>query len=664
MDEEPITVGVVLNLSDPEGAKALEEEHSDPTSPDYHRTITVSEFTSRFGPSWEAWNTVRAYLEQNGLTLSHTTIDRRTMRVTGTRAQVQKAFQVIVDNYQLGDRTFHAVASDPVVPAAIAPLIAAVSGLSNLARPQPALNPSPQFPASLATAYNGTLTPAGATNTGGLPPGLDGRVVTIGMIEFSGFSLYHVSVWLYNAGLPANLINRIKVYSAVPPAGCFGSPGCPETEALLDIAAVLGTAPGATIEVFEVPPDGDLVLAISEALGELYSLPPAVLSMSFISCENDISQADAATIDSLAAGSLLFGVSLFAGTGDTGAACNDGVVNLVSTIPVPADSPHIIAVGGTTLNVDSNNSYDSESWWSTPKNGSGGFGTSQYFPEPGYQAKVHPGLAGRSVPDVSMYAFPGIAVCELACGTFGGTSLATPLWAATWALLEQARWDAGEPSTSEGPAELYRLATALHAASTMTGVGNDFRHVGLGSPDITKLIAIAVPPQIGSFSPTDGSFAGGTKVTIYGVGFVGVKDVTFGGYAGTNLKIESDTKLTVDTPFANDNAAVEVKVVTPGGTATSFGQFDYDPEVDFVSPAFGPITGGTTVTVSGVALSDNLTFEFGGSAYKATKVSCATTHTSCTMLSPAHAAGIVNVRAVAPWGFTSPVLPIDDQFTY
>jgi subtilase family serine protease len=217
MDQEPITVTVVLRLSDPQGAKALEEEVSTPTSLNYHKTITVSEFTSRFGPSQETWNAVLAYLEQNGLTLSHSTIDRMTMSVTGTRAQVQKAFHVIIDDYQLRDRTFHAVATDPVMPAAIAPMIATVAGLSNLARPHPSFTPYPLVPASFATAYNGTLTPSGTTNTGGLPPGLDGSGVTIGLLEDDGFDLYDVSNWLNNAHLPANLVNHIHVYSAVSP---------------------------------------------------------------------------------------------------------------------------------------------------------------------------------------------------------------------------------------------------------------------------------------------------------------------------------------------------------------------------------------------------------------------------------------------------------------
>ena len=672
MDEEPMKVTVVLNLSDPQGAKALEEEYSTPTSLNYRRTISASEFRSRFGPSQEAWNTVLAYLEQNGLTMSHGTIDQRAMSVTGTRAEVQKAFHVLVDNYQLGDRTFHAVASDPIVPAAVAPLIATVAGLSNLARPHSFSNPSPAWPASIATAYNGTLTPAGATNTGGLPPGLDGTNVTIGLLEKDGFDPTDVSSWLSFVGLPADLIHHIVLYGTVSPSGCAPtSPQCGTTEALLDIAAALGIAPGATIQIFENEPSTNFAVDILDALYQLSLAPPAVLSISGGECEFHMSPSDAAAIDSYASSYMLSGISVFAGTGDSGPSCiknPDGTP--ANSIPVPADSPHVVAVGGTKLDVDSNNSYDSESWWNCC-GGSGGFGTSVpgtseqelYFAEPGYQSTWYPGATGRSVPDVSMYAAPGVTICQPDCSyTIGGTSLATPLWAATWALLQQASIDAGMGIPNAGFGGIYALNKGLHAASTMTGTGSDFQHVGLGSPDITKLIAIAVPPKIIGFYPSSGLSGGGTKVTIYGQGgFIGVKKVTFGGHAATHLKIESDTLLTVETPSAHDNAAAEIKVVTPGGTAAGPLPFDYDPIIDNVTPPVGITAGGTTVTVSGVALSDDLTFEFEGA--KATKVSCDTKHTSCTMLSPAHVAGTVSVVAVAPWGYTSPTSSYD-QFTY
>ena len=115
-----------------------------------------------------------AHLQQNGFTLVRGSDNRRTITVDGTRAQAEQAFHVAIGDYRLGDRTFHAISSDPAVPATLAPLIATVAGLSNKAVWMPAGAPSPLTPASTATAYNGSLTPAGTTNTGGLPPGIDG----------------------------------------------------------------------------------------------------------------------------------------------------------------------------------------------------------------------------------------------------------------------------------------------------------------------------------------------------------------------------------------------------------------------------------------------------------------------------------------------------------
>jgi kumamolisin len=674
MDNERITVTVVLKLSDPQGARFLAADYSNPASLNYGRTIGLPELSARFGPSQDAWNKVLAYVRQHGLTLSNSALDRVAMTVTGTRAQVQKAFNVAIDNYQLGDRTFHAVASDPVVPAAIAPYILSVTGLSNLARPHTNLNPT-LLPATVATAYNGALTPAGTTNTGGLPPGLDGSGVTIGLLEVDGFRLTDVATWLNFAKLPSDLINHIHVFSATSNSGCtYGSPNCGTSELLLDVAAAMGMATGARIEIFENSPDTDYATMMATAYTEMSTRRPAVLSISLAQCEDTISASDAESMDIFAELGLAMGISTFAGTGDDGNICIDGDGGKhPNVISAPSDSPQVVAVGGTTLRVSSSNAYNSESWWSIP-GAAGGFGDSQYFFFCG-TSPCYPGEPGRSVPDVSMEAYPGIVICQPNCThTSGGmkfynlgagTSLATPLWAATWALTLQAAWDAGIGTPRAGYGNLYNsdYPSGLHAADTMTGFGNDFVHVGLGSPNITKLISLFVPPTITTFTPYHGTFAGGTTVTLHGTGFIGVKNVTFGGNPGTNLTIHSDIKLTVVTPWATNTANAVVKLNTPGGTATDTVPFEYDPVITFISPPNGPAAGGTTVTISGVALSTELSFEF-GNGNPATNKSCTKSHTSCIVVTLPHAAGTVNVRAVAPWGFATVPLPIDNQFTY
>jgi hypothetical protein len=678
LDEQPITLTVMLNLSDREGANALERDLRDPNSENFSRTINPSEFTSRFGPTQEAYNEVLDYLEQHGFTLAMGSHNRRTITVNGTRAQAQKAFRVAIDDYRLGERTFHAVATDPAVPQSIAPFVASVFGLNNLAQPRPAQSPFPYSPASIATAYDGVLTPHGKTNSSGLSPGLDGAGQVVSLIEFDGFDIGDIKNWLHYASLSKDLylnVDEIPVNGGTTPSGCTQyDAGCGTTEALLDIEAVLGTAPGAFIEVFDAPPGTDLagtLNAVADAItSESTNVP--IISLSWAECEGDISSSDAISMDSFLQDLTAGGLTLFASTGDTGSTCTDGSGSYPNAVAFPGDSASAVAVGGTTPNVNPDNTYNTESWW---KN-SGGYGTSQWIVGPTYQVKY--GVSGRSEPDVSMEANPGIVVCQAEsslspdCGVdlttpggfwvIGGTSLATPLWASTWAIAQQAVRDAGGPSAgypeSAANGVLYSLTSAFHSASSMTGPGNDFAHVGLGTPDMTKLIAKVVPPKIDSFSPASTQASGGKTITITGVGFIGVEKVKFGSDDGTDLKVYSDTKLTVKAPKA-PSERVTLEVETPGGKAKSSSSFLYVPEISSVNPSTGPMEGGASITVKGRALNDDETFVFGSA--KATKVSCSSTE--CTMTSPANPPGKVGVQAQTTWGDGS-LITSDSQYTY
>jgi hypothetical protein len=169
------------------------------------------------------------------------------------------------------------------------------------------------------------------------------------------------------------------------------------------------------------------------------------------------------------------------------------------------------------------------------------------------------------------------------------------------------------------------------------------------------------PPGVDSYSPENGPAAGGTKITIIGAGFIGVEKVTLGGVEGTHLTIESDTKLTVETPVAPGEEAT-IKVETPGGTATAAGPYTYNPEITSVSPSRGPMQGGATVTIAGLALTaSDETFLFG--EVKATKVSCPSSKT-CTMLTPANAPGTVAVEATTPWGYGYSPITSATRYTY
>ncbi len=111
-------------------------------------------------------------------------------------------------------------------------------------------------------------------------------------------------------------------------------------------------------------------------------------------------------------------------------------------VEYPAASRYVTAVGGTTLTLTAANTRSTETAWGTAANGPGsgaGSGCSLYEARPAWQAG---GCATRAVADVSADANPstGAAVYDtfLPSGggflVLGGTSLASPLIAAVYAL--------------------------------------------------------------------------------------------------------------------------------------------------------------------------------------------------------------------------------------
>lgn len=84
----------------------------------------------------------------------------------------------------------------------------------------------------------------------------------------------------------------------------------------------------------------------------------------------------------------------------------------------------------------------------------------------------------------------------------------------------------------------------------------------------------ADPPAITSITPSGGTTAGGTAVTIVGRDFTGATVVSFGALTATSIVIVDDTHITCVTP-AKTAGAKDVIVTTPAGSVTSVGGFLY-----------------------------------------------------------------------------------------
>jgi outer membrane protein assembly factor BamB len=205
-----------------------------------------------------------------------------------------------------------------------------------------------------------------------------------------------------------------------------------------------------------------------------------------------------------------------------------------------------------------------------------------------------------------------------------------------------------------------KVASTPFASSTAVADGMAFIAGENGS-----LYALGVPgsantPIVTGVSPSSGTPAGGTSVTISGLNFTGVSAVVFGGTAAASFTFVSDTTVTAMSPAGS--GTVDVRVTTGNGTSaiSSSDQFSYAsgsaPVVTSISPTSGPAAGGTVVTITGSNFTGATEVTFGGKAATFTIVS----DTKITCTSPGGSPGTVNVVVHAPAGISSKT----HQFTY
>ena len=90
---------IVLPLRDRAGLQSFAQEVQDPTSPFYHQFLTPQEVTARFGPSQEDWDALVAFAKASGFEIISGTREERDLRLTGTVANVEKAFHVTMGTY-------------------------------------------------------------------------------------------------------------------------------------------------------------------------------------------------------------------------------------------------------------------------------------------------------------------------------------------------------------------------------------------------------------------------------------------------------------------------------------------------------------------------------------------------------------------------------------
>lgn len=171
------------------------------------------------------------------------------------------------------------------------------------------------------------------------------------------------------------------------------------------------------------------------------------------------------------------------------------------------------------------------------------------------------------------------------------------------------------------------------------------------------------PPVVNAVTPNQTQSGASTAVTITGAKFFNVSDVGLYQWSTElyhlSFTVVSDAQITATVPNMINCGSYQIIVNTSLGSSAT--PFSVRPVVTSISPAIGPLTGGTKVTVNGVGLGGDIYF---GSTKATVGVSegC-TSSTQCVVDSPA-SVSVGAVDVVANVGGVLSAAHLGDVFMY
>jgi kumamolisin len=400
-------------------------------------SVTREEFAAKHGADSAAIEKVKEFAKEYNLSVSDTSVERRTVKLEGSATNMANAFGVVLARYEHEGLHYRARSGAIQVPEELVGSVEAVLGLDDRpqAKPHFRVHGKKTAPAAAPVSYS----PRQVAQLYQFPLDVTGAGETVGILELGGgfkpadLKNYFASLKLSEPTVVAVSVDKGKNSPT--------NPNSADGEVLLDIEVVGAVAPGAKIAVYFAPNTSQgfqdaLTTAIHDKTNK-----PSVISISWGGPESTWTAQAMTAFDSAAQDAAALGVTICAASGDNGS--SDGVSDGKNHVDFPASSPHILACGGTSLQ-SANGAITSETVWNDgAQGGAGGGGFSVQFPLPAYQvsAKIKtPSGAGRGVPDVSGDADPETGYNVLVDGeslVIGGTSAVAPLWSGLIALLNQ-----------------------------------------------------------------------------------------------------------------------------------------------------------------------------------------------------------------------------------
>jgi kumamolisin len=387
-------------------------------------------------------NQIKKFAHEFGLKVyeTGTELARRTVMLSGTVTNLQKAFNVELKEYSHPKGNFRGRVGAISVPSEYADIIKGVFGLDNRPQAEPHFRRLPQTPGIKAHAATASHDPNEVAQIYDYPAG-DGTGQCIGLIELGGgFQLDDLSNYFGSLNITPPQVISVSV------DGGTNSPTNPDSadgEVMLDIEVAGAIAPAAKIVVYFAPnTDQGFLDAITTAVHDSTN-QPSVISISWGGPESSWTTQAFTNFDDAFQAAAAMGVTVCVASGDNGS--SDGVNDGNNHVDFPASDPFVLGCGGTTLQASNEQIVSETVWNDLPNGGATGGGVSDVFPLPTWQhgfdvpAPTVQG-GGRGVPDVSGDADPNTGYNILVDGESvieGGTSAVAPLWAALVARINQ-----------------------------------------------------------------------------------------------------------------------------------------------------------------------------------------------------------------------------------
>ncbi len=398
VDSLPMEHVFVQLRRSPEQEEALAQfmrEQEDPLSATYHKWLTADELGRNFGPAQQDVDAVTQWLTSHGLTVNSVSKSRLTIDVSATAGGVRDTFRTEIHKYNVNGKQHIANVSNPLIPAALAPVVVGVVSLHDflpkplLRRPKTSFTfPCTGCPDGFDNALQYDEAPADFAKIYNVAPlykadkPITGKGETVVVLEVTDINPADVATFRSAFGLSSYSGTFAQIH---PGTGCAdpGKNGA-EGEAALDAEWAGAIAPDASVKLASCANTATNFGAFIAAQNLLdRDSPPPIMSLSYLSCEASNGPSSNAYVSGLWQQAASEGVSVFVASGDNAAAgCDDFDTGQYAVTGIAANylasTPYNVATGGTDF-VDTAEGTTATYWNSS--NGPRGGSAKSYIPE-------------------------------------------------------------------------------------------------------------------------------------------------------------------------------------------------------------------------------------------------------------------------------------------